>query len=398
MCEFYFCFFSTDVHTKATPTTKSLDGTSDQDDCVIVNPPTTPQQTAKCTPTKTQVQIASKSNNGQKFPSSCQEESHLTASQGSPFQKLGNPEIKTTIETSPASPFQKIGNTESSTDKIVEPQGNNSLCGSLPSGERDKTGLHAALFSPKVSLHIKQTSSGGSSMDLLKDNASLGQAIDTVENDREKTFSKNQSDVTGGRFNKGDGAEIPRQRILSGESQRYSAKGWLARVEKKRHQSEDTRFKSENSSPLKHRESTDSGSTAGQDRKQHSMHRSQSDSSQEITPESAQTYKEYREAKQRLLEKEKEEESRRRSQQKLSSSSSETQGGGVRQGSAQKTAESYPSNASRGGQAVDSMDMIDSKFCIVYGANIPSPEDDGKNSSISIYSISSCNILFHWLN
>lgn len=180
---------------------------------------------------------------------------------------------------------------------------------------------------------------------------------------------------------KGDGAEIPRQRILSGESQRYGAKGWPARVEKKRHQSEDIRFKRENSSPLKHRESTDSGSSAGQDRKQHSMHRSQSDSSQEITPESAQTYKEYKEAKQRLLEKEKEEQSRRRSQQRLSSASSETQGGGVRQGLVLKMAESYPSNASRGGQAVDSMDMLDSKFCIVYGADVPSPEDDGDRHS-----------------
>lgn len=223
-------------------------------------------------------------------------------------------------------------------------------------------------------------------MDPVKDNASLGQGINTVgnlANNRENTVSKNPSDVAGGRFMKGDGAEIPRQRILSGESQRYGAKGWPARVEKKRHQSEDIRFKRENSSPLKHRESTDSGSTAGQDRKQHSMHRSQSDSSQEITPESAQTYKEYKEAKQRLLEKEKEEQSRRRSQQRLSSSSSsETQGGGVRQGSVQKTAESYPLNTSRGGQAVDSMDMLDSKFCIVYGADVPSPEDDGKNASL----------------
>lgn len=383
MCElFYFCFLLTDVHTKATPTTQSLGGTSDQDDCVIVNPPTcretTPQQTAKCTPTKTQVQTLSKS------PSSCQEESYVNTSQASPFQKLENPEIKS-IETSPASPLQKIGHAETRTDKICEPQGNGSWCGSLPSGERDKTGLNAALISPKVPLH-KQASSGGSSMDPVKDNASLGQGINTVgnsANDREKTVSKNPSDVAGGRFMKGDGAEIPRQRILSGESQRYGAKGWPARVEKKRHQSEDIRFKRENSSPLKHRESTDSGTTASQDQKQHSMHRSQSDSSQEITPESAQTYKEYKEAKQRLLEKEKEEQSRRRSQQRLSSSSSsETQGGGVRQGSVQKTAESYPSNASRGGQAVDSMDMLDSKFCIVYGADVPSPEDDGKNASL----------------
>lgn len=383
MCElFYFCFLLTDVHTKATPTTQSLGGTSDQDDCVIVNPPTcretTPQQTPKCTPTKTQVQTLSKS------PSSCQEESYVNTSQASPFQKLENPEIKS-IETSPASPFQKIGHAETRTDKICEPQGNGSWCGSLPSGERDKTGLNAALISPKVSLH-KQAYSGGSNMDLVKDNASLGQGINTVgnlANDRENTVSKNPSDVAGGRFMKGDGAEIPRQRILSGESQRYGAKGWPARVEKKRHQSEDIRFKRENSSPLKHRESTDSGTTASQDRKQHSMHRSQSDSSQEITPESAQTYKEYKEAKQRLLEKEKEEQSRRRSQQRLSSSSSsETQGGGVRQGSVQKTAESYPLNTSRGGQAVDSMDMLDSKFCIVYGADVPSPEDDGKNASL----------------
>lgn len=69
----------------------------------------------------------------------------MTTSQASPFQKFGNPEIKTK-ETSPASPFQKIGNAETRTDKICEPQGNDSLCGSLLSGEREKTGLRTLFF------------------------------------------------------------------------------------------------------------------------------------------------------------------------------------------------------------------------------------------------------------
>lgn len=367
-----------DVHTKAT-TTKKLEGTSDPNDCIIVNPythsETTPHQAATCTPSKPQVQTLSGTNK-----SSCPD-SLMTASQASPFQKLRNPETKVD-KISPTSPFQKIGIAETRTDKSCGPLGNTGLCGSLP-GERDKTGLNANLLSPTVSLH-KQASSGGSNMDLVKENASVGQVIRTVgnlSNDGENAVSKNPSEVSGGRFNKGDEAEINRQRILSGESQRYSTKVWPAKVDKKRHQSEDVRFKRESSSPLKHRESTDFGSAS--QNKWHSMHRSKSDSSQEITPESAQTYKEYREAKQRLLEKEKEEQSRRRSQQRLPSSSMETQGGGARQSSVQKTADSHPTNSSRGGQAGDSIDMVDSKFCIVYGADVhvPSPEDDGDRHS-----------------
>ncbi|XP_061171360.1 SMC5-SMC6 complex localization factor protein 2-like [Saccostrea echinata] len=163
-----------------------------------------------------------------------------------------------------------------------------------------------------------------------------------------------------------------RQRMQSGESQRFPTKERLG--EGKRRHSEEPQYGRE-SYLLQHRSSIDSSS---QD-KRGVMQRSQSDNSQEITPKTAQTYREYREAKQRQLEREERE---RKRNQMRSTSIERHNGHSTPRKDSMKNLDDVatPSNPlNKGGQASSSIstisDSLESKFCIVYGADLPSPQE-----------------------
>ncbi|XP_062577882.1 SMC5-SMC6 complex localization factor protein 2-like isoform X2 [Saccostrea cucullata] len=173
-----------------------------------------------------------------------------------------------------------------------------------------------------------------------------------------------------------------RQRVVSGESQRFPTMERLQVGEGRRRHSEEPRYGSEGH-PTQHRGSTDHSS---QD-KRGVMQRSQSDNSQEITPKTAKTYREYREAKQRQLEREE----RERKRNQMRSSSIERHNGYSTpnkepvKNSDHVVTPSNPSN--KGGQPSSSTisDSLESKFCIVYGAEIPSPQET--NDRLSDYDI-----------
>ena len=207
-------------------------------------------------------------------------------------------------------------------------------------------------------------------VDQVGDNPSVGKDNKTVFNsvlDNDPAVSRSPKTDPSGECTLSE-----RQRIFSGESQRYTVTNRPARIEGKRHYSEGMQFERDSSSPFKHRGSTDS---KGQDRN-HEMKRSQSDSTQEVTPETAQTYRAYKEAKRRQQEKEEQE----KGQQGQSPTDRLT--------GCPPTRQDPLEGASRGGLAGESSgpshsETVSSKFCIVYGADQPSPESPGDKGTIS---------------
>ncbi|XP_022344284.2 SMC5-SMC6 complex localization factor protein 2-like isoform X4 [Crassostrea virginica] len=209
-------------------------------------------------------------------------------------------------------------------------------------------------------------------VDQVGDNPSVGKDNKSVFNsvlDTDPAVSRSpKTDPSG------ESTQSERQRIFSGESQRYTVTNRPARIEGKRHYSEGMQFERDSSSPFKHRGSTDS---RGQDRN-HEMKRSQSDSTQEVTPETAQTYRAYKEAKRRQQEKEEQE----KGQQGQSPTDRLT--------GCPPTRQDPLEGASRGGLLGESSgpshsETVSSKFCIVYGADQPSPEStDDRHSDLDI--------------